>query len=122
MTAAAVVGYLPKLLFVVVIAAIIYWAIRLMGLLFEQIQQGRIVFANFPAEWAAPTNKIVRLLLIAFGVVVAFSYLPAHESPAFAGVSVSIGVLVSLASSSALSNMIAGIVLTYTGAFRLATA
>ena len=119
MTVAAVVGYLPNLLFVVVIATIIYWAIRLVGLLFQQIEQGRIVFANFPAEWAAPTNKIARLLLIAFGVVVAFPYLPAHDSPAFAGVSVFIGVLVSLASSSALSNMIAGIVLTYTGAFRL---
>jgi small-conductance mechanosensitive channel len=103
----------------VVIAAIIHGAIRLVGLVFEQIHQGRIVFANFPAEWAAPTNKIVRVLLIAFGVVVAFPYLPASDSPAFAGVSVFMGVLISLASSSALSNMIAGIVLTYTGAFRL---
>ena len=117
--AAAVISYLPKLLFVVVIATIIYWAIRLVGLFFQLIQQGRIVFANFPAEWAAPTNKIVRVLLIAFGLVVAFPYLPASGSPAFAGVSVFMGVLVSLASSSALSNMIAGIVLTYTGAFRL---
>jgi small-conductance mechanosensitive channel len=116
---AAVVGYLPNLLFVVVIVAIIYGAIRLVGLLFDQIHHERIVLPNFPAEWAAPTNKIARVLLIAFGVVVAFPYLPAHESPAFAGVSVFIGVLVSLASSSALSNMIAGIVLTYTGAFRL---
>ena len=90
-----------------------------MGLFFQQIQHGRIVFANFPAEWAAPTNKIARVLLIAFGVVVAFPYLPASDSPAFAGVSVFMGVLFSLASSSALSNMIAGIVLTYTGAFRL---
>ena len=77
------------------------------------------MFANFPAEWAATTNKIVRVLLIAFGLVVAFPYLPASDSPAFAGVSVFMGVLVSLASSSALSNMIAGIVLTYTSAFRL---
>jgi small-conductance mechanosensitive channel len=115
----AVISYLPKLLFVVVIATIIYWAIRLVGLFFQLIQQGRIVFTNFPAEWAAPTNKIVRVLLIAFGLVVAFPYLPASDSPAFAGVSVFMGVLVSLASSSALSNMIAGIVLTYTGAFRL---
>ena len=76
------------------------------------------MLANFPAEWADPTNKIVRVLLIAFGVVVAFPYLPASDSPAFAGVSVFIGVLFSLSSSSALSNMIAGIVLTYTGAFR----
>ena len=116
---AAVVGYLPNLMFVVVIGVIFYWAIRLVGLLFHQIEHGRIVFQNFPAEWAAPTNKIARVLLIAFGVVVAFPYLPASDSPAFAGVSVFIGVLVSLASSSALSNMIAGVVLTYTGAFRL---
>ena len=61
----------------------------------------------------------MRFLLIAFGLVVAFPYLPASDSPAFTGVSVFMGVLVSLASSSALSNMIAGIVLTYTGAFRL---
>ena len=96
-----------------------YVAIKLVGLFFRQIELGRIVFPNFPAEWADPTNKIVRVLLIAFGLVVAFPYLPASNSPAFAGVSVFIGVLFSLASSSALSNMIAGIVLTYTGAFRV---
>ena len=117
--AAAFVGYLPKLLFVVVIAAIIYAAIRLVGVFFNLIRHGRIVFASFPAEWADPTNKIVRVLLIAFGLVVAFPYLPASDSPAFTGVSVFMGVLISLASSSALSNMIAGIVLTYTNAFRL---
>ena len=115
----AFLGYLPKLLFVLVIAVIIHFAIRLVGLFFNLIKHERIVFANFPAEWADPTNKIVRLLLIAFGLVVAFPYLPASDSPAFAGVSVFMGVLFSLTSSSALSNMIAGIVLTYTGAFRL---
>jgi small-conductance mechanosensitive channel len=86
---------------------------------FRQIEDGRLTFANFPPEWAPPTDKIARVLLIAFGLVVAFPYLPASGSPAFTGVSVFMGVLVSLASSSALSNMIAGIVLTYTGAFRL---
>ena len=115
----AVIGYLPNALFVIVISAIVYFAIRLVGLFFHQIEKGRIVFPKFPAEWADPTNKIVRVLLIAFGVVAVFPYLPASSSPAFAGVSVFMGILVSLASSSALSNMIAGIVLTYTGAFRL---
>ncbi len=117
--AAALVGYLPNLLFVIVIAAIIHTAIRLVKLLFHQIEHGRIVFPNFPAEWADPSFKIVRVLLIAFGLVVAFPYLPASDSAAFAGVSVFVGVLVSLSSSSAISNMIAGIVLTYTNAFRL---
>ena len=117
--AAALVAYLPKLLFLVVIALVIGMVIRLVGVFFRQIEQERLVFASFPAEWAVPTMKIVRVLLIAFGLVVAFPYLPAANSPAFTGVSVFIGVLVSLASSSALSNVMAGIVLTYTGAFRI---
>ncbi|HTI37092.1 MAG TPA: mechanosensitive ion channel domain-containing protein [Vicinamibacterales bacterium] len=117
--AAAFVGYLPKLLFVLVIAGVLYLALRIVNLFFRQVEQGRIVFANFPAEWADPTCKIVRVLLVAFGLIVVFPYLPASDSPAFAGVSVFMGVLFSLASSSALSNMIAGIALTYTGAFRV---
>ncbi len=116
---AAFIGYLPKLLFLIVIAAFFYSAIRVVAFFFRQIGAGRLTIARFPPEWADPTNKIVRFLLIAFGLVVAFPYLPASDSPAFTGVSVFMGVLVSLASSSALSNMIAGIVLTYTGAFRL---
>jgi small-conductance mechanosensitive channel len=117
--AVAFAKYLPNLLFVAVIGAIVYFAIRVVGIFFHQVRLGRIVFANFPPEWADPTNKIVRVLLVAFGVVVAFPYLPASDSPAFAGVSVFMGVLISLSSSSALSNMLAGIVLTYTGAFRI---
>jgi small-conductance mechanosensitive channel len=115
----AMVGYLPQLLFLIVIALAVSIVIRIVNVFFRHIRNGRLIFANFPPEWADPTNKIARVLLIAFGVVVAFPYLPAAHSPAFAGVSVFMGVLVSLASSSALSNMIAGIVLTYTGAFRL---
>ena len=72
--AVAFVGYLPKLLFVIVICGFVYLAIRLVGLFFQQIRQGRIVFASFPVEWADPTNKIIRVLLIAFGVIVAFPY------------------------------------------------
>ena len=115
----AFVAYLPNLLFLAVVVAAVYVAIRIVALFFRQIERGRLVFDAFPAEWASPTYKIARALLIAFGAVIAFPYLPASRSPAFTGVSVFFGVLVSLASSSALSNMMAGIVLTYTGAFRL---
>ena len=113
------VGYLPKFLFLIVISTIIYTVIRLVGLFFNLIRHRRIVFARFPAEWADPTNSIVRILLVAFGLVVAFPYLPSSDAPAFASVSVFIGVLISLSSTSALANMIAGVVMTYTGAFRL---
>ena len=117
--AQAFIGYLPNLLFVIVIILVIRGCISLVAMFFKQIEEGKVVFKNFPAEWADPTYKIVRLLLVAFGLVVAFPYLPASDSAAFAGVSVFAGVLLSLSSSSAISNAIAGIVLTYTGAFRI---
>ncbi len=113
------VDYLPNLFYLVVITAVFYAAIRVLHAIAGQIRDGHIVLANFPAEWADPTRKIIRFLLVALGVVVAFPYLPASGSPAFAGVSVFLGVLVSLASSSALSNIIAGLVLTYTRAYRI---
>jgi small-conductance mechanosensitive channel/GNAT superfamily N-acetyltransferase len=117
--ARAFIGYLPNLVFVVVIVLVFRGIIRLVALFFRQIEEGRMTFPNFPPEWADPTYKIARLLLIAFGLVVVFPYLPASDSAAFAGVSVFFGVLLSLSSSSAISNGIAGVVLTYTGAFRL---
>ncbi len=115
----ALVDYLPNLFFLLVISAVFYGAIRIVNAIAGQIRDGHIVLANFPAEWADPTRKIIRFLLIALGVVVAFPYLPASSSPAFTGVSVFLGILVSLASSSALSNIIAGLVLTYTRAYRI---
>jgi len=117
--AEAFIDYLPNLLFVIFISLLIRGAIRLVKMFFRQIEEGKIVFKNFPVEWADPTYKISRLLLIAFGLVVVFPYLPASDSAAFTGVSVFVGVLFSLSSSSAISNAIAGVVLTYTGAFRL---
>jgi small-conductance mechanosensitive channel len=113
------VGYLPKLMFVIVIALTTRGLVRLVNLLFTQVKQGRIVFQNFPVEWADPTAKIAKLLLIVFGLIVAFPYLPASDSAAFTGVSVFMGVLLSLSSSSAVSNAIAGVVLTYTRAFSI---
>jgi small-conductance mechanosensitive channel len=115
----AMVDYLPNLFFLAVITAVFYLAIRLVNAIAGQIRDGYIVLAGFPAEWADPTRKIVRVLLVALGVVVAFPYLPASDSPAFAGVSVFLGLLVSLGSSSALSNIVAGLVLTYTRAYRV---
>ena len=59
------------------------------------------------------------MLIIALTLVVVFPYLPGSDSPAFQGVSIFIGVLLSLGSTTAVANVVAGIVITYTRAFRL---
>jgi small-conductance mechanosensitive channel len=115
----AFVDYLPSLLVVFVIIFFAYVAFRLARVLFRELERGSITWPGFYPEWAMPTLKIVQLLILAFAVVVAFPYLPDSNSPAFKGVSIFLGVLFSLGSSSAVSNVIAGVLLTYTRAFHI---
>ena len=112
-------AYLPNLLVLVVIAFFTFQAYRITRFLFREIERGTIVWPGFYPEWALPTSRIVELLLIAFALVLAFPYLPGSNSLAFKGVSIFLGVLLSLGSSTAIANIVAGILLTYTRAFRI---
>jgi len=111
------VQYLPKLFFLSVIIFLTYYGLKLVRLIFNAIGRSMIAIPGFYAEWAQPTYKIVRFMIIAFAAVVAFPYLPGSESPAFKGISVFLGVLFSFGSAGAISNIVAGVILTYMRAF-----
>jgi small-conductance mechanosensitive channel len=110
---------LPNLFYLAVIALITRFALRLVRFLFSEIERGALRLANFPAEWAPPTYRLVRVLLVALALVAAYPYIPGSSSPAFQGISVFLGLLISLSSSAAIGNIVSGTVLTYTGGFRL---
>lgn len=116
---AAVVDYLPNIAFLAVLYFLATRAVKLIQLIFRGIQIGRIKIRGFEREWAKPTSKLVVFLIWVFFLVVAFPYLPGSNSPAFQGVSIFLGVLLSLGSTGAAANLVSGIVLTYTRAFRI---
>lgn len=74
---------------------------------------------NFEAEWAWPTYRIVRIVVIIFAIVVAYPYIPGSNSQAFKGITLFLGVLLSLGSTSVISNIIAGYTMTYRRAFKV---
>ncbi len=115
----AFILYIPNLLFILTVGALTWLAIQAARLLALAVESNVIAIGGFDPEWARPTYKLVVIFLIAGGLVVAFPYVPGVESPAFRGVSIFIGALFSLASSSAIANVVSGIVLTYTRAFRI---
>ena len=112
------VDYLPDLITAVVIIFFAHLLLRLVKLVFVGIQRKRIRIPGFYPEWAKTSFGLLRLLIIAMTLVVVFPYLPGSDSPAFQGVSIFIGVLFSLGSTSAVANVVAGIVITFTRAFR----
>ncbi len=115
----AVLAYIPNLIFLIILAVVVRYGLKLLRLFFDGIQRGSIRFEGFEAEWAWPTYKIVRTAVVAFAVVVAYPYIPGSGSEAFKGVSLFAGIVFSLGSTSAISNIIAGYTMTYRRAFRL---
>jgi small-conductance mechanosensitive channel len=112
------VAQLPNIAFLAVLVLIVRYILKLLRIYFDAIEHGTVKFEQFDAEWAIPTYKVLRIFIVAFAVVVAYPYIPGSESAAFKGVSVMLGVLFSLGSSSVISNVIAGYTMTYRRAFR----
>lgn len=114
-----IVGYFPNIFIVVLIIIITYYILRFIKPIFTEIERGNLSFPGFYRDWARPTYKLVLFLIIALAAVVAFPYLPGSDSPAFQGVSLFLGVLFSLGSTSAVANVVGGIILIYTRAFQV---
>lgn len=110
---------LPNLFFIFILFIITRYILKLTRLFFSGVGRGSIRLAKFEREWALPTYKIIRLLVISFAVVIAYPYIPGSSSDAFKGISIFLGVIFSLGSSSVLSHVIAGYTLTYRSAFKI---
>ncbi len=113
------IGFLPNLFSIGVISVSIYYLIKFFRFLSKEVEDGRLVISGFHADWAPPTFSIVKVLLYAFLFVAVFPYLPGSDSPIFRGVSVFLGILFSLGSSTAIANAVSGVVITYMRPFRV---
>lgn len=111
--AMGIVRYIPKLLFIAFAVLVVRLLLKGLRFFFRQIELGNVRFRDFHPDWAGPTYQLAKMLVIVFLVIVIFPYLPASSSGAFKGISVFLGVLVSLGSSSAVGNIVSGVVLTY---------
>jgi small-conductance mechanosensitive channel len=115
----ALKDFLPNLFMILIIVVLMRYFIKFVKYIFREIDAEKLKIPDFHADWAMPTYGIVRVLLYAFMLVLIFPYLPGSDSNVFRGVSVFIGLLISFGSSSAISNMVAGLVITYMRPFRI---
>ena len=115
----ATIDYLPNAVQIAIILVITRYSLKVIHLFFHAIGAGIIVLPDFYPEWAEPTYKIVRMLTFVFVPFLIMPLLPGANSQFFDKITFFVGLLVSLGSTSAIKNMTAGIVLTYTRAFQI---
>ena len=115
----AVFNYIPKLFQIIVICLCFRYLLRLIRYFASEIELGNLKISGFYPEWAKPSYYILRVLLYSLMLVMIWPLLPNSDSQVFKGVSVFIGIVVSLGSSSIVSNLVAGLVMTYMRPFHI---
>jgi small-conductance mechanosensitive channel len=115
----SVISFLPKLIQIVVIIICFRYLVKGIRYLMNEIGSGRLKISGFYADWAEPTYFILRVLCYSFMIVMIWPLLPSSNSEVFQGVSVFIGIIVSLGSSSIIGNVMAGMVMTYMRPFHV---
>lgn len=103
---------------IAIVLLVTYYSLIVLRLTFAELGRGTISVSWFHREWAEPTYRLIAFFLIATAIVVIFPYFPGYESLAFQGFTVFLGVVVSLGSTVAVANVVSGIILIYTRAFK----
>ena len=114
-----VIGYIPNLISIFVIWFAIRTLVRLARYIALEVESGNLKFNNFFPEWAMPTFNLIRILLYAFMIAMIYNYLPGADSGVFQGISVFVGLIISLGSSTLIANLMAGLVITFMRPFRV---
>ncbi len=115
----SLLDYLPRGLFVVVVAVIAHYLLQMAKVAFRAIERGDVSIKSLPPDMAPMTYQLVRAGMLVFVLIIVFPYLPGSQSEAFKGISIFLGILFSLGSGSAISNVLAGVVLAYMRAYKV---
>jgi small-conductance mechanosensitive channel len=110
---------MPGLFTVVLILLIARFLARLIALWFVSVERGQIAIAWIHPETAQPTRRLVTGLLWVFAIVVAYPYMPGSNSDAFRGVSVFLGLMLTLGSSGVVNQVMSGFMVTFSRALRV---
>ena len=114
-----VVDFIPGLVIVAVIFLITRFLVRIGRLFFDAIESGRVSVPGLYAETAQPTRRIATVILWLFSLVMMYPYLPGSDSDAFKGVSVFVGLLLSIGSAGTVNQAVSGLMLMYSRALRV---
>ncbi len=111
--------FLPNLFYIIIIYIVARYVVRIISHLASEVEHDRIKLKGFHKDWAKPTVNILKIIIYAFALIFIFPHLPGSDSPAFQGISIFFGVLLSLGSTSAIANIVAGVVITYMRPFMI---
>ena len=109
----AVVEALPGLAVAIVIFFLARMLLRLFDPFFAQVQRGEMAVGWIDRYTVRATRGLVHIAVWLFALAMAYPYLPGAQTEAFKGISVVIGLMLSLGSSNVIGQAISGLIIIY---------
>ena len=108
-----IIEQIPDLIMLAIVCVITRYLLRIVRLIFENIELGTIQIQGFEPDWIWPTHRIAKTIVIIFAIIIAYPYIPGSGTAAFKGITIFLGVILSLGSSSVISNLLSGLFVIY---------
>ena len=113
-----IVRGIPEMLIVVVILLVTRLVVRLVKTLFDAVEHGQVKMRGVHPDTADATRRIVTAVVWVFGIAMAYPFIPGSDSEAFKGLSVLIGIMISLGSSGVINQAMSGMVVVFSRALK----
>jgi small-conductance mechanosensitive channel len=116
---AAVVSAIPGLVLAGVIFIGARFVIQILRTVFDRVERGDLSTRWLDADTVEPTRRIANAVVWIFALAMAYPYLPGAGTEAFKGISVLVGLMISLGASSVVGQGASGLILMYTRTLRV---
>ena len=111
-------GAIPGVIAVVVVLLIARWFVRLIRIFFDKVASGSISLPGLERETARTTQALIIIIVWLLALVAAYPYIPGSGTAAFQGLSVLIGLMVTLGSTGIINQVISGLFVVYSKSVR----
>jgi small-conductance mechanosensitive channel len=112
------VAWLPQFAIIVVIGFIAYEATTFLRVVRDEMQAGRFEVRGFESDWIEPTYRLIAFAIWVVTIMAVLPHIPGFDSPSFKAVGLLLSALLTFGSAATISNILAGVVLTYAPSFR----
>ncbi len=112
-------GAVPGMVVAVVIFLATWIATQVSSEVFNHVASGRLKIGMLDAHTAPAARRIANASLWLFALAMAYPYLPGSQTEAFKGLSVILGLMVSIGASGLIGQVASGVILVYTRALSL---
>jgi small-conductance mechanosensitive channel len=109
---------IPDLVTAAAIFGLAWAALALLAPIFDRVEAGAAGTGWLDRDTVRPTRRLVAVAVWLFAIVMAYPYLPGSHSEAFRGMSVLVGLMVTIGGSSVIGQAASGLILMYSRTLR----